>query len=93
MLGVVYHRRRSNMDNHNMPESLTVIDKDKKTTVEMTPLNMGWAKSEERMGFSNATAYFIDCVRNGTMPKPDAADAVLTHELLDKILEDAGLPR
>lgn len=77
----------------NMPESLTVIDKDKKTTVEMTPLNMGWAKSEERMGFSNATAYFIDCVRNGTMPKPDAADAVLTHELLDKILEDAGLPR
>lgn len=77
----------------NMPESLTVIDKDKKTTVEMTPLSMGWAKSEERMGFSNATSFFIDCVRNGTRPEPDAADAVLTHELLDRILEDAGLPR
>lgn len=75
-----------------MPNSVTVVDAEEKHVTEMTPLAMGWAKSEDNMGFSFAIRHFIDCVKNNTTPLTSAQDAYKTHELLDRILRSAGLP-
>ena len=75
-----------------MPDSVTVVDGEEKHTTEMTPLAMGWAKSEDKLGFSYAIRHFLDCVKNDTVPLTNAADAYKTHELLDRILRSAGLP-
>ena len=53
---------------------------------------MGWARSEDKLGFTNAIRHFLDCVRDDKKPMTDAADAYKTHELLDRILRSAGLP-
>ena len=76
----------------NMPNSVTVVDAQEKHVTEMTPLAMGWAKSEDNMGFSYAIQHFIDCVRFDKKPMTDAQDAFKTHVLLDRILRSAGLP-
>ena len=75
-----------------MPESITVVDNEQRHTTEMTPLAMGWAKSEDKLGFSYAIHHFFDCIRNGKTPITSPQDALKTHILLNKILEDAGLP-
>ena len=76
----------------NVPDSVSVTDADGVHTAEMTPLAMGWAKSEDKMGFTDAARYFLDCVRDNKKPSPDARDALKTHILLDRILREAGLP-
>ena len=75
-----------------MPESLTVVDNEKRHTMEMTPLAMGWAKSEDKLGFTYAVKHFFDCVRNNKTPLTEPHDAYKTHELLNKVLISAGLP-
>jgi len=75
-----------------MPDSVTVTDAEEQHTTEMTPLAMGWAKSEDKLGFSNAIRHFLDCVKEDKTPLTNAADAFKTHELLDRILRSAGLP-
>ncbi|MCU6788938.1 Virulence factor mviM homolog [uncultured Butyricicoccus sp.] len=75
-----------------MPDSVTVTDAEEQHKTAMTPLAMGWAKSEDKLGFTNAIRHFLDCVRDGKTPLTDAADAYKTHELLDRILRAAGLP-
>lgn len=75
-----------------MPDSVTVTDAKEKHTMEMTPLAMGWARSEDKLGFSYAIRHFIDCVKEDRTPLTHAADAFKTHELLDRILRSAGLP-
>ncbi len=75
-----------------MPDSVTVTDAQEQHTTEMTPLAMGWAKSEDKLGFSYAIRHFLDCVKEGKTPLTNAADAYKTHELLDRILRSAGLP-
>lgn len=75
-----------------MPDSIKVTDGEEQHTTEMTPLAMGWAKSEDKLGFSYAIRHFIDCVKEDKMPLTNAADAFKTHELLDRILRSAGLP-
>lgn len=75
-----------------MPDSVTVTDGEEKHMTEMTPLAMGWARSEDKLGFTNAIRHFLDCVRDDKMPITNAADAFKTHELLDRILRSAGLP-
>ncbi len=75
-----------------MPESVTVTDAQEKHTTEMTPLAMGWARSEDKLGFSYAIRHFLDCVKEDKVPLTNAADAFKTHELLDRILKSAGLP-
>lgn len=42
----------------HMPESMTVVDHEKRRTMELTPLAMGWAKSEDKLGFSYAIRVF-----------------------------------
>ncbi|MCP1111157.1 Gfo/Idh/MocA family protein [Ohessyouella blattaphilus] len=76
----------------NMPDSVTVTDAKEKHTMEMTPLAMGWARSEDKLGFTNSIRHFLDCVRNDQTPLTNAADAYKTHELLDRVLRSAGLP-
>ncbi|MBR2799781.1 MAG: Gfo/Idh/MocA family oxidoreductase, partial [Oscillospiraceae bacterium] len=75
-----------------MPESVTVVDNEKRHTMEMTPLAMGWAKSEDKLGFSYAIRHFFDCIRNDTEPLTNPQDAFKTHELLNRVLISAGLP-
>lgn len=75
-----------------MPDSVTVTDAEAHHTTEMTPLAMGWAKSEDKLGFTYAIRHFLDCVKHDKTPLTNAADAFKTHELLDRILRSAGLP-
>ena len=75
-----------------MPESVTVADGREKHTMELTPLAMGWAKSEDRLGFTAAAAHFFDCVRQDRTPLTCPQDALKTHALLNRILRSAGLP-
>lgn len=75
-----------------MPESMTVVDNEQSHTMELTPLAMGWAKSEDKLGFSFAIRHFFDCIRNDTTPLTNPQDALKTHELLHRILVSAGLP-
>lgn len=76
----------------HMPESLTVVDNQQRHTTELTPLAMGWAKSEDKLGFSYAIRHFFDCIRNNTTPLTNPQDAYKTHELLNRVLLSAGLP-
>lgn len=75
-----------------MPDSVTITDGEQSHTTEMTPLAMGWAKSEDKLGFSYAIRHFIDCVKEDKVPLTNAIDSFKTHELLDRILRSAGLP-
>lgn len=75
-----------------MPDSVTITDSEEQHTTAMTPLAMGWAKSEDKLGFTNAIRHFLDCVRDDKKPMTSADDAYKTHELLDRILRSAGLP-
>lgn len=75
-----------------MPDSVTITDAEFSHTMEMTPLAMGWAKSEDKLGFSFAIRHFLDCVQNDTQPLTNAEEALKTHILLDRILKSAGLP-
>lgn len=75
-----------------MPDSVTITDENEHHITEMTPLAMGWAKSEDNLGFSYAIRHFLDCVRDNRQPLTSAQDAFKTHELLDRILRSAGLP-
>ncbi len=76
----------------HMPDSVTITDGQEKHTTEMTPLAMGWAKSEDKLGFSYAIRHFLDCLKNDEQPLTTAADAYKTHELMNRILHSAGLP-
>ena len=76
----------------HMPESVTVVDNEQRHTMELTPLAMGWAKSEDKLGFSYAIRHFFDCIRNDTTPFTNPQDAFKTHELLNRVLLSAGLP-
>lgn len=75
-----------------MPDSVTVVDSQAMHTTEMTPMAMGWARSEDKLGFSYAIRHFVDCLKEDKIPMTHAADAFQTHVLLDKILKSAGLP-
>lgn len=75
-----------------MPDAVTIVDGKAKHTTEMTPMAMGWAKSEDKLGFSYAIRHFIDCLKENKTPLTNAQDAFKTHLLLDQILRSAGLP-
>ena len=76
----------------HMPESVMVVDNQERHTMELTPLAMGWAKSEDKLGFTDAVKHFFDCIRNDKTPLTTPQDAYKTHLLLNRILTDAGLP-
>ena len=75
-----------------MPDSISITDGEGSHLTEMTPMAMGWARLEDKMGFTGAICHFLDCVRQDREPLTSAADAYKTHELLNRILKSAGLP-
>lgn len=75
-----------------MPDSVTIVDGKAMHTTEMTPMAMGWARSEDKLGFSYAIRHFVDCLKEDKTPLTNAQDAFKTHVLLDRILRSAGLP-
>lgn len=76
----------------HMPESVTVVDNQQRHTTELTPLAMGWAKSEDKLGFTAAVQHFFDCIREDKTPLTCPQDAFKTHVLLNQVLQSAGLP-
>ncbi|MCC8067901.1 MAG: Gfo/Idh/MocA family oxidoreductase [Clostridiales bacterium] len=76
----------------NSPDTISVVDSEQKHTTTMTPLAMGWAKVEDKLGFTAADDHFFHCLKTGEKPLTDAADAYKTHELMHRILKCAGLP-
>ena len=76
----------------NAPDSVTVVDGEQSHTTSMTPLAMGWARVEDKLGFEPAVAHFFDCLKTGRKPLTCAEDAYKTHELMHRILKAAGLP-
>lgn len=76
----------------NMPDDVTIVDGEAEHRTSMTPMAMGWAKSEDKLGFTNSIRHFIDCLENDTTPITNAQDALKTHQLMDRILRSAGLP-
>ena len=76
----------------NAPDSIKVVDEKEAHVTTLTPLAMGWAKVEDKLGFADQDAHFFDCLKNGAVPLTSAADAFKTHELMNRILTAAGLP-
>ena len=74
------------------PDLVKIIDNEKESVIKMTPLAMGWARVEDKMGFQQEVEHFIDCVRNRKEPITSGRDALKTHILMDQILRKAGLP-
>lgn len=76
----------------NSPDSIKVVDQEQSHVTTLTPLAMGWAKVEDKLGFSAQDDHFFECLRTGATPLTSAADAFKTHELMNRILTAAGLP-
>lgn len=76
----------------NAPDSVTIVDKDVEVKTVMTPLALGWARVEDKMGFTQEVKHFIECVTERKQPITNGRDAYKTHELLHEILVKAGLP-
>lgn len=74
------------------PDTVTLVNPETEIKTSMTPLACGWARVEDKMGFTQEVHHFIDCVINRKQPLTNAADAYKTHELIHEILVKAGLP-
>jgi len=74
------------------PDNVTVVDHEMSHTTTMTPLAMGWAQVQDKMGFRAEVEHFFDCLRTGKEFLTSAEDAYKTHELMHRILKAAGLP-
>lgn len=76
----------------NSPDSIKVVDSEQAHVTTLTPLAMGWARVEDKLGFTAQDAHFFECLKTGATPLTNAADAFKTHELMNRILTAAGLP-
>lgn len=76
----------------NSPDSVTLVNPETEVKTVMTPLALGWARVEDKMGFNQEVKHFIDCVEHNKVPITNAEDAYKTHLLIHEILTKAGLP-
>lgn len=74
------------------PDSIAVARDGTTTLVEMRPRAMGWAQVTRTMGFGPEVEHFVECVRERRQPLTNGADAVKTQQLMERIIEAAGLP-
>jgi virulence factor len=74
------------------PERFTIVDGKQAHDTFLTPLAMGWASTQERMGFRQEVEDFLRVVKHGGEVRTPARDALETHRLAHRILEAAGLP-
>lgn len=76
----------------NCPDSITVIDKERESSIHLTPLNFGWARLIDKMGFKQELEAFIKSLTENEKPRNLASDSIKTHILLNEVLKVAGLP-
>ena len=76
----------------NCPDDVTITDQEQEHRTSMTPIRMGWATVLEKMGFRGEVDHFVDCIKASRKPLTDAPDALKSHELMDWILRESGLP-
>ncbi|MHB8620368.1 MAG: Gfo/Idh/MocA family protein [Chloroflexota bacterium] len=74
------------------PDSVAVSRAGETRVVEMRPRAMGWAQVNTTLGFGPEVAHFIQCVQERRQPLTDGHEAVRTQELVERIIEAAGLP-
>ena len=74
------------------PDEVTLVNPETEVKTVMTPLACGWARVEDKMGFTQEVHHFIDCVISREQPLTNAADAYKTHKLIHEIIVIAGLP-
>lgn len=76
----------------NSPDLIKVTDNKQSHVTSLTPLAMGWAKVEEKLGFSNEDDHFLTCIKENKEPMTNGDDSYKTHLLMNQILKTAGLP-
>lgn len=77
----------------NCPDSITVTDGEGARRTDMTPLAFGWAQVQDKMGFAEEVDHFFACMKDPSIELiSSAGDCYKTHELMDRILREAGLP-
>jgi len=74
------------------PERVTVVDGRQAHDTFLTPLAMGWASVQDRLGFRQEVEDFLQVVQSGGEVRTPARDALETHRLVHRILAAAGLP-
>jgi virulence factor len=75
------------------PDTVRIAAGSDECARRMAPLApMGAAEVHHTWGFQAEVAEFLRCVRTREVPRTAGADALKTHELLDRILRAAGLP-
>lgn len=74
------------------PDSVSISRDGATRLVEMRPLAFGWAQATETMGFAPEVRHFFECVRERRQPLTNGMEAVRTQQLVQRILEAAGLP-
>jgi len=74
------------------PERMVVVDSRQVHETSLTPLAMGWASVQDRLGFRQEVEDFLRAVRDGGEVRTPARDALETHRLMNRILKAAGLP-
>jgi len=76
----------------NAPDEYTVVDHEQERHVKLTPLHMGWASLQEKMGFLQETEHFISVVEQGVEPLTSGKEALKSHYFMNDILRACGLP-
>lgn len=74
------------------PDKVVITDDGTTTVREASPDAFGWATATSTFGFAGAVHHFVDRVRDRREPLTSGREAALTQELLDRVLEAAGLP-
>lgn len=74
------------------PDSVAVSRAGSTEVIEMRPRAMGWNDVTTSAGFAPAVSHFLDCVRTRNTPLTDGYEAVRTQQLIERILDVAGLP-
>lgn len=74
------------------PDRLTIIRPEYDEVRNSTPLHKGWANYLDTIGFRPCDRHFIDCCRTREKPLTSAEDALKSMQLMNRILQSAGLP-
>jgi virulence factor len=74
------------------PDSVAISKNGETRVVEMRPRAQGWAQVNKTLGFGPEVSHFIECIRERKRPLTDGHEAVRTQELVELILQQAGLP-
>jgi virulence factor len=74
------------------PDEVSIVRGGIAETYHERPAAQGWADITETAGFAPAIRAFLESVRSGEAPQPDAREAYRSQELMESVLASAGLP-